>query len=87
VGQHSPGASTTRDDVEDGVEDLAQGVQPGASRDFGGGQTELYLGPLGIGEVGLWYALLMLGNLPSYSLSIPFRTVSLLDFSHLEGKG
>jgi hypothetical protein len=52
VGQQAPGASTTRD-VEDGLEDLAQRVQPGASRGFGGGQMGLYVGPLGIGEVGL----------------------------------
>jgi hypothetical protein len=43
----------------------------------------LYVGPLGIGEVGLWYALLMLGILPSYSLSIPFRTVSEDEFSEV----
>ena len=36
-GATAPGASTTRD-VEDGVEDLAQGVHPGASRGFGGGR-------------------------------------------------
>jgi hypothetical protein len=83
VGQHSPGPSTTRDDVEDGACDLAQGVQPGASRGFGGGQMGLYVGPLGIGEVGLWYALLMLGILPSYSLSIPFHTVSEYEFSEV----
>ena len=52
MGQQAPGASTTRD-VEDGVEDLAQGVHPGASRGFGGGQMGLYVGPLGIGEVCL----------------------------------
>jgi hypothetical protein len=40
VGQHSPGASTTRDDVEDGACDLAQGVQPGASRGFGVGRWD-----------------------------------------------
>jgi hypothetical protein len=39
--------------VEDGVEDLAQGVKPGASRGFGGREVGLYVGPLGIGKVGL----------------------------------
>jgi hypothetical protein len=87
MGQHSPGPSTTRD-VEDGLEDhLAQGVQPGASRGIGGGQMGLYVGPLGIGEVGLWYALLMLGILPSYSLSTPFRTVSEGRFCELRHHG
>jgi hypothetical protein len=38
-------------------------------------------GPLGIGEVGLWYALLMLGRVLSYSLRTPFRTVSSTHFS------
>jgi hypothetical protein len=37
--------------VEDGVEDLAQGVKPGASRGFGGREMGLYVGPLGIGKV------------------------------------
>ena len=39
--------------VEDGVEDLAQGVKPGASRGFGGREVELSVVPLGIGEVAL----------------------------------
>lgn len=53
MGQQSPGASTTRDDVEDGIEDLAQGVQPGAPGGFRYGQMGLYVGPLGIGKVAL----------------------------------
>ena len=52
VRQKAPGASATRD-VEDGVEDLAQGVHPGAPGGFGGRQMGLYVGPFGIGEVGL----------------------------------
>ena len=52
VGQKSPGTATTHD-VEDGLEDLAQGVQPGMPGAFEGGQMGLYVGPFGIGEVGL----------------------------------
>jgi hypothetical protein len=52
VGQQAPGASTTGD-VEDGLEDLAQGVQPGAPGGFRYGQMGLYVGPFGIGKVGL----------------------------------
>src|SRR5215210_4992807 len=52
VGQQSPGTATTQD-VENGVEDLAQGVHPGTSWGFGGRHMGLYVGPLGIGEVGL----------------------------------
>jgi hypothetical protein len=55
------------------VDDLAQGVQ---SRGLGGREVGLYEGPLGIGEVGHWYALLMLGRVPSYPLTTPFRTFS-----------
>ena len=50
--QQAPGTSTTHE-VEDGVEDLAQGVYPGAPRSFRGREMGLYVGPLGIGEVGL----------------------------------
>jgi hypothetical protein len=32
--------------------------------------------PFGIGKVGLWYAFLMLGILPSERLRPPFQTVS-----------
>ena len=52
MGQKTPGTATTHD-VEDGLEDLAQGVQPGAPGDFRGWQIGLYVGPLAIGEVGL----------------------------------
>ncbi len=50
--KQAPLAATSRD-VEDGVEDLAQGVQPGASWGFGGREVGLYVGPFGIGKVGL----------------------------------
>ena len=53
VGQLAPGAATT-DDVEDSVEeDLAQGMYSGAPRGFRGRDMRLYVGPFGIGEVGL----------------------------------
>jgi len=48
VGKQAP-LSPALKHVEDGVEDLAQGVQPGASRGFGGGHMGLYVRPLGIG--------------------------------------
>jgi hypothetical protein len=47
VRKQTPLAATTHD-AEDGVEDLAQGVQPGAPRSFGGREMGLYEGPLGI---------------------------------------
>jgi hypothetical protein len=52
VRQQAPGAPATHD-VEDGVDDLAQGVHPGAPGSFGGREMGLYVRPLGIGEVGL----------------------------------
>jgi hypothetical protein len=39
--------------VEYGVEDLAQGVQPGSSWGFGSREVGLYVRPFGIGKVGL----------------------------------
>jgi hypothetical protein len=52
VGEQAPLAPAL-EHVEDGVEDLAQGVQPGASWGFGGREVGLYVGPFGIGKVGL----------------------------------
>jgi hypothetical protein len=52
VRRQAPGTAATHD-VEDGIEDLAQGVYPGASRSFRGREMGLYVEPLGIGEVGL----------------------------------
>jgi len=40
-------------DVEDGVEDLAQDVHPRSSGYAWGGKTRFYVGPFGIGKVGL----------------------------------
>jgi hypothetical protein len=65
VRQEPPGTPATYD-VEDGVCDLAEGVPPGAPGSFGGREMGLYVRPLGIGEVALWYAFLMLGRVPSY---------------------
>jgi hypothetical protein len=37
----------------------------------------LYADPLGVGEVGLWYALLIMpGMLPGHRFRTPFQTVS-----------
>ena len=37
----------------------------------------LYAGPLGVGEIGLWYALLIMpGILPGYRFTTPFQTVT-----------
>lgn len=55
VRQQAPGTSAT-DDVEDGVEDLAQGVTPGPPGFSWSRQVRLYALPLGIGEVG-WVCL------------------------------
>jgi hypothetical protein len=52
VREQAPGTATTRD-VKDCLEDLAQGVQPGSSRGFGGREVGLHVRPFGIGEVGL----------------------------------
>src|SRR5918994_4169324 len=52
VRQQAPSTAAPHD-VEDGVEDLAQGVHPGTSRRFSGREMGLYVGPFGIGEVGL----------------------------------
>jgi hypothetical protein len=52
VRKQTPSTSATHD-VEDSVDDLAQGVHPGAPGDFGGREMGLYVGPLGIGEVAL----------------------------------
>ena len=52
VGQKTPGA-TAAEDVEDGVEDLAQGMDPRTSFGFRSGKMRLYAKSFGIGEVGL----------------------------------
>jgi hypothetical protein len=52
VGQESPGAAAAND-VEDGVEDLAQGMYSGPSGSFRDRDIRLYVGPFGIGQVGL----------------------------------
>src|SRR5918998_1176210 len=51
VGQQAPGAAASQD-VEDGVYDLTQGVQPGSSGCVRCGQMGLYVRPLFLGEVG-----------------------------------
>ena len=53
VGQQSPGTATTHDDVEDGLEDLAQGVYGRASGGFGSREMGLDVREFDIGEVGL----------------------------------
>ena len=55
MGQKPPMTATFQD-VEDGVEDIAQGVGAGSSLGFWGRQIRLQTGPLGIGEVG-WICL------------------------------
>jgi hypothetical protein len=51
VGQKPP-MTATLEDVEDGVENIAQGVGAGSSLGFWGRQIRLQMDPLGIGEVG-----------------------------------
>src|SRR3954452_17975578 len=53
--QEAPGTSAT-DDVEDGVEDLAQGETPAPPGGSWSRQMRLYALPLGVGEVG-WVSL------------------------------
>jgi hypothetical protein len=52
VGQQAPSTPATHD-VEDGIDDLAEGVHPGSPGSFGGREMGFYVRPLGIGEVGL----------------------------------
>jgi hypothetical protein len=47
VGQQSPGAATLQD-VEDGVEDLAQGIYPRTATGFGSGKVGLKATPFGV---------------------------------------
>jgi hypothetical protein len=76
VGEEAPSATATHD-VEDSGEDLTQGVHPRASGSSGSGKMGLYADPLGVGEVGLWYALLIMpGILPGHRFRTPFQTVS-----------
>jgi hypothetical protein len=48
VRKQAPGTATTHD-VEDGIEDLAQRVYPGAPRSFRSREMGLYVGPLFVG--------------------------------------
>ncbi len=52
VGQQAPGTSATQH-VEDGVEDLPQGMDSRAAGSLRDGEVRLYAGPLGVGKVGL----------------------------------
>jgi hypothetical protein len=51
VWQQAPGTATT-EHVEDSVKDLTQGMYSGSSGSFGCRDMGLYVGPLGVGEVG-----------------------------------
>jgi hypothetical protein len=74
VGQESPGTAATHD-VEDGIEDLAQGVYPGTSGRSRGREMGLCVGPLSIG--GVRWVCLFRACYSSESLQLdPFRTVS-----------
>ena len=50
MGQESPLAAALQE-VEDGIQDLAKVVDPGASISFGGGQVGLYVFPFGVGKI------------------------------------
>jgi hypothetical protein len=52
VRQQAPSTPAAHN-VEDGIDDLAQGVQSRASGGVGGREVGIYVGPFGIGEVGL----------------------------------
>src|SRR5215212_614934 len=55
----------------------ARGAPAGVRELSGGGKMGLYAGPLGVGEIGLWYALLIMpGILPGYRFTTPFQTVT-----------
>ena len=74
--QHSPGTAAADHTEEDGVKDLSQRIDRRPPIGFGSRKVGLQAAPFGVGEVGLWYAFLMLGILPSERLSTPFQTVS-----------
>jgi hypothetical protein len=52
MGQESPGAAASQD-VEDGLEDLAQMMEARTSVGFGSGEVWFQAAPFGIGKVGL----------------------------------
>jgi hypothetical protein len=51
VRKQAPGAAAPYD-IEDGVKDLAQRIDPRTTIGFGGGKMGLEAGPFGVGEVG-----------------------------------
>ncbi len=51
VGKQAPGTAAPYD-VEDGVNDLAQRIEPRTPSGFRSGKIGLQAGPFGIGEVG-----------------------------------
>ncbi len=74
--QETP-STPAANDVEDGVEDLAQGVYPRVTGVGVGGEVRLRHAR-STSERSVGYALLiMLGTLPSHHPKPPFRTVSL----------
>jgi hypothetical protein len=76
VRKQAPDTAAPYDVEEDGVEDLARAMEARTPVGFGSGKVGFRAAPLGAGQMGLWYAFLMLGILPSERLSTLFRTVS-----------
>ena len=86
VGQQAPGAAASQD-VEDGVYDLTQGVQPGSSGCVRCGQMGLYVRPLFLGcERSVGYVFLIRARVANHYPTNPFRTVSLRSSRKLASK-
>ena len=78
--QESPGTAAL-DDVEDGVKDLAQRMDPGTPGGFGSRKEGLSRRPHSASDRSVWYAfLMMLGILPSEFLRTPFSDSFLTEF-------
>ena len=86
MGQQPPGTATT-DDVEDGVKDLAQRVDPRSPGGFGDREMGFYTRAHSGSERSVWYVFLMRGRVLNYHYqTFTFRTVSQPAFSETEVK-
>jgi hypothetical protein len=74
VGKQVPGAAALQD-IENGVEDLAQGMDPQASGGFRAGKWGS-MRDHSLSERSVWYAFLMPGILPDRHLGTTFQKVS-----------
>jgi hypothetical protein len=78
VGEQAPRTAAPYD-IEDGVNDLAQGVETRTSGGFGSGKVRLQAAPFGVGEVG-WICC----SHASYRVPLPAPDYPFLDSSGRE---